>query len=243
MARKILYIIAALSILALPLLTIASDVQQHQSTMYPYQSTIELQDDFIGGLTTSGAVGGLGWKLSNGTVAVQVSEANRPGIVRRDTSAVSGTTAALLLYNSSLLFSMTQPINTTFITRLNTNDANTTVRQGLRDNSSGLQPTEGVYFEKVDADTNWFCISRMGGVETRTDSTIAVSTNFAKFQVSKNSSGTTFKINGATVCNSPVSTNQPTGLNNFTVNITNSAAASKTIDIDYFDLTYTGLTR
>ncbi len=221
----------------------ASSVLQQQSTLYPYKSTIELQDDFLGGLTTSGAIGNLGWIFSNGTVSIQLSEANRLGIVRRDTSAVSGTTAALLLYNSSTAVDMSLPLSTVFVVRLNTNDANTTVRVGLRDNSSGLLPTAGIYFEKLDADTNWFCVARQASVETRVDTGVSISTSFITMEISKNSSGSSYKLNGSTVCSSPISTNNPTAFNNAAINITNSAAASKTIDVDYFQIHISGIVR
>ena len=71
----------------------ASDLQQQQSTLYPYRSMIAIQDDFMFGISTSGNIG-YGWGFANGSTAYIASEAGgRIGLLRRDTTAASGTLA------------------------------------------------------------------------------------------------------------------------------------------------------
>lgn len=85
-ARIILFVFLA----CLP--SYASDLQQQQSTLYPYRSMIEIQDDFMFGIGTSGNIG-YGWGFANGSVAWIPSEAGgRIGLLRRDTTAVRGAT-------------------------------------------------------------------------------------------------------------------------------------------------------
>lgn len=244
--KAFIWFLLSAAFIALPLsfLAYGSDLTTQQSTLYPYQSSVFLQDEFATGSgTASGSVGSLGWALIGGTGVAIVSEANRPGLIRRETSAVSGTTATIRISTATdVLFDPALPAINTFIARLNTNDANTTVRIGQMNASTANPPTNGIYIEKLDGDTNWFCITRSGGVETRVDSSVAVSTSFAVHSYTRNSSGVQFKINNVNVC-SLMTTNITTTLLTPAVQITNSAAANKTIDVDYFQLIVTGLVR
>lgn len=217
-----------------------SDLQTQRNPLYPFQSSLFLQDDFVSGASASGSIGNLGWSTQNGTTSYQSSIANRPGILRRDTSAVINTIAALHLSPATpMLASMNHQM--VWIARLNTNDANTTVRIGVQASVVGNPPNDGIYLEKLDADTNWFCVTRSGGVQTRTDSTIAVNTSFNTFSHSRNASSVIFSINNTAVCTH--TTNIPTVVLGPNLQIVNSAAAAKTIDIDYAQFIITGLAR
>lgn len=220
---------------------ICGDIQIQDGMLYPYQSSVEVQDEFTSGTTTGTQLGALGWGAGNGTTSIITGEANRPGIYRRDTSAVSGTVATLQLFpHSSSVFAANLPHRVLFVARLNTNDANTTMRMGIGNSVIANPPGTGIYFEKADADTNWFCVTE-SGTRTRTDSGIAVDTNFNTFEYKRFSTSVEFYINGALVCTNTA--NLSTALSNPFSHIINSAAASKTMDIDYFQLQLTGLTR
>lgn len=241
MARKILYIIAVLSILALPLFTLASDVQQQQSTLYPFRNTIELQEEFISAGLASTVIGTHGWFTSGGTNTAVNGEANAPGIIRRDTSAVSGTVASLLFSGNQNQIVSTHVGNYIWRARLNTNDANTTLRIGLGNGYTTSPVGAGFYFEKADADTNWFAVCRAAGSETRVDTGVAVSTNFAIFTLQKLTASVSFSINGSTPVS--VSTNCPVTPVQPASQIVNSAAAAKTVDYDYFQMQIFGVGR
>lgn len=242
MKKTILYVVALILGLASPLL--ASDLTQPQSTLYPYRSTIAVQDDFISGVTTNGSIGDLGWGRSGGATTGQAGETNRLGIFRMATSAVINTIASLFLNGSTVLnVDPALPTSLVWAVRLNTNDANTTARIGLGNTFiTGNPPADGIYFEKLDADTNWFCVTRAAATETRTDSTVAVTTNFTTFSYTRNSSGVQFAIGNVNVCGL-LTTNIPTVFSNPGLQIVNSAAADKTIDFDYFEMNISGLTR
>lgn len=208
--------------------------------LYRYQNTIMLQDDFSFGGNSSGIVGNLGWTLGAGSITGQSSETNAPGIFRLGTTAVSGTIGRLL-FNGTALFPLSFPQETISICRLNNNDANTTVRIGYVNSSSANPPNNGVYFEKLDADANWFCVARAASVETRVDSNINVNTSFNKFRIVRTTTSVQFYINDQFV--TEITTNIPTIDITPCYQIVNSAAADKTLDIDYFQLVMTGLTR
>lgn len=216
-----------------------SDIQTRQSNLYPYQNSIFLQDDFLTGIAASGSLGTLGWNLT-GSVTAAASITNRLGFYNLSTTAVSGTLARINWYANNLI-DPALPTALTFIVRPNHNDTNTTIRIGAYANVSANPPDNGIYFEKLDADTNWFCITRAAAVQTRTDSSTAVGTSFANFTYVRSSTGVAFFINGVQVCSQ--STNIPTTFTSPILFIINSAAASKTMDVDYFELKITGISR
>lgn len=216
-----------------------SDLQTRQSNLYPYRSTSFYQDDFNTGTITNGNIGSIGWQAA-GTITNLTSETNRPGIVRFDTGAVSGT-AARVHFSSSSAFEGSTPHIINFAVRLNTNDANTTIRIGSSSSVGANPPANGIYIEKLDADTNWFCVTRSGAVQTRTDSGVAVSTSFIASSYRRSSSDVEFSINNTLVCTH--TTNVPTAFLSPFVYIINSAAAAKTFDIDYADVQIYGLSR
>lgn len=213
-----------------------SSLQTPQSTLYSYHNTIVLQDDFIGGGILNGSVGQLGWSVA-GSITSQNSVANYIGIVRLDTTGVSGTPARLNFQSSSMFDSAT-PYSSLWITRLDTNDANTTIRIGAANSVAGNPPNDGIYIEKLDADTNYFCVTRSASTQTRTDSGIAVTTNFTELSRVVTATSVLFYINGVLVCTH--TTNIPTVFTSPFVYIINSAAALKSISIDYFE--YKGIT-
>jgi len=219
-----------------------SDIKVEPSTLYPLQSSVIIQEEFISGGTTNGNVGANGFGVIAGGVSGVASIANRPGIMRLDTSAALTISRVTLYPGSNATIESNTPQEVLWIVRLNTNDANTTTRIGSMNSPGTDPPTRGLYIEKLGGDTNWFCVAREAGAETRTDSTVAVDTNFNKFFYRRSSAGVTYSINGVDVCGT-ITTNVPTNTFNPAVQIVNSVAASKTIDLDYFEMKYTGITR
>lgn len=214
------------------------------AVLYDYRSTVAYQDDFLSGSISSGAVGKLGWTVAGGTTTSQASLQDHPGFFRRDTSAVISTLAYTALYPNSSALHTTTRAEWLFITRLNTNDGNTTVRVGAG-NSFAAAPTDGIYFEKIDGDTNWFCVLRASSVETRVDSGVAVGTGWVEMGFKKlpSTGGITFLVDKVPVCTAIALTNFPTAGLDPIVHITTSAAASKTIDIEYFEMILSGISR
>ena len=211
-----------------------------------YRTTVCLEDEFLSGNTASGAVGSLGWSLSGGSTTTPASEANHPGLVLRDTGAVINTVTSLRLFSgssgSSAGIDPARPHSVTWIARMNNNDSNVTMRIGEMAPNFTNPPNDGIYIEKKDADTNWFCVTRSGGTETRIDSGVATSTNFIDVAYERASYGVQFKINRTNVCG-VMSANIPTTFVNPEAVMNNSAAAAKSFTVDYFKLRITGLVR
>lgn len=238
------YIFILLFILCFPLMGNAGTWISNapNNGLYNYYNTFALQEDFITASTGSGQIGVLGMGSAGGTSLYLPSIANHPGLFRRDTSAASGTIATLILFPAdSQAIDAASTHEILWILRLNTNDSNTTVRIGAANSPSANPPNNGIYLEKLDGDTNWFCVSRVGAVQTRTDSGVAVSTNFMNVMYRQVSGSAVFFINNASICSH--STTMPTGQINPFTQIVNSSAASKTLDHDYFHVIVSNLAR
>jgi hypothetical protein len=207
-------------------------------------------DEFLGGTSTSGSIGDLGWSASNGTASQVAGESGRPGLFRLSSSASINTIARLFL-NVQAQYLPANTFDMVFVLRLNNNDTDTAISIGLTDTVGATgAPTNGIIFRKAYADTNWQTVTRAASVETGSnfshqlvDATNGpISTNFARFRLRRIDGSTIgFSINGGT--EKQHTANIPTAALYPWVVINNQTAVAKTFDIDYWDASVTGLTR
>lgn len=224
----------------------ASSLQTPQSTLYNYHNSICQQDDFISGIGSSGTLGVLGWFFAGGTATVSSSPSiNHLGLFTKNTSAVANTVSYQLLSGSQPQVLSTVPYYVTWIAELNNNDGDTIFRVGMTGGGT-VSPTtgSGAYFEKAAADTNWFLVTAVGGVAVRTDSGVAVDTNWHNFKIVHVVSPTdsyAFWLDNVLV--GTRTTNLPnTGVQPFT-HIVNTTANAKSYNVDYFEWCVTGFAR
>lgn len=206
-------------------------------------STLTLVDDFFTFLNTSGHISTLGWGLRVASnAAAKSAAAGHPGVIELSTGTTSGTNAMLMLDTNNVgMVSPADSLRVVWILKLLANDANTTARLGLGA-SSGNPPAAGLYFEKLDGDTSWYGVCRFGGTQTRTAALAATSTSWVKLTLRRVDASTIgFSVDGGT--EATVTTNIPTGLLAPFAQIVNSAAANKAVELDFFSLTVSGLTR
>lgn len=208
-----------------------------------YQSSLYLVDDFVSGGITSGTIGTVGLQANTSSSSFQPSEQDHPGIFRRDTTAAANTVTSTYLYSSNTLFSLVDglSVDLIWINRLNNVDANTTCRVGFRSSIGVAQPVDGIYFEKLDADTNWFIVNRFSNVQTRQDTGIIVDANFHEFETIVTLNSVAFLFDRVPIA--VLTSNIPTNGINPSTQLINSAAASKTHDIDFFELFIQGYNR
>lgn len=208
-----------------------------------------VEDDFMVGTNTTSGIGLQRWFLNAGTCAYIASEANHPGIRQLDTTAAAGTLNALYITGSGAIGILlpSEGFDATFIFRVNTVDADTMVRVGAMMSPTADPGNNGVFFEKVYADTNWFAVCRSGGVQTRTDTSTAVSAGtWVRARIRRRNGGAIgFSFGNTTNENDTwvLTTNVPTAALNIMFQIKNQAAASKTMDVDYAQLYINGLNR
>lgn len=210
--------------------------------LYNYRTTIAVQEEFLGAGSGTGLVGSLGWGLSGGTTTIIASEVNRYGLLHRETSAVINTVATTFLSGSNNAVNPSVDHTLLYSVRSNQIDADTTLRIGLYENVASNPPANGIYFEKLNSDTNWMCVTRNAGVSTRVDSGIVATTQFVTLSYNKSASGVDYTIDNSPVCGL-ITTNIPTTFLDPTLQIVNTAAANKTLDIDYFLLVIRNIVR
>lgn len=216
------------------ILTPAAGPIPNPNSLFDYHTSMQVQDDFAGGGTTDGAVGTLGWGLA-GTYAASTGTANNPGQGKLSTGAVSGTIGRLNLFGG-LPFIMSNEFDLTWIFKMDSNDANTTVRFGIANTFNSNPGANGVYLEKLDADTNWFAVTRASSTDTRVDTGIAVqTTSFVTLRITRVGVTAFFYLNGALVATQTATL--PTAVGGPGCHIVNSAAANKSMVLDYFELT------
>jgi hypothetical protein len=202
-----------------------------------------LSDEFATGGDSSGTIGSLGW-FSAGTITTPSATTRNPGQRQIDTSAVSSTQARITALGSSIgVFDPAVFTRLVWVVKLNHNDTDTAVRLGMGNNTSSNPPVNGIYFEKLLADTNWFLVTRAASSQTRQDSGVAATTaDFVTFSVVRDTLGVSFFINSVLV-SIPITSTIPTTYLNPMAWIINGAAASKTLLVDYFEIRQTGLER
>jgi hypothetical protein len=206
-------------------------------------TTLSEFDDFLSGPLTSGQIGKLGWQFTNGTIAAIDAEANHPGIVRRSSSSTANQMCPLFpVANAIRQILPADTFSVTWIVRLGLADTETGVRVGLTARADSNPPSDGIYFEKLPADTAWFRVTRAGAVETRTTTGIAATGAWAKLRVRRlNASTIGFTIDGA--AEQTVTATIPTIALIPWVQVWTSTANVKNLEIDLFALTVTGLSR
>jgi hypothetical protein len=215
---------------------------------YDYKNKFVLQDDFITGTGASAQIGALGWGVSGGTATMQASttaDGGHPGLARLDTGAGAGTLARMMFetQTNALLALGSWSADMTWVMRLNQTNTNTMSRIGTGDDYTSDPPGTGVFFEKLNADTEWFCVTRQGASQTRVTSSVTTDTSFHTFRMNSTPAGVSFYIDGSAVCGGTFVATLPTTLTQPTVWIKNVDAASKTLDVDYFGIEVTGLVR
>lgn len=201
-------------------------------------------DEFLGGPS---AFGQLGWgntiSGTGGISHLETAIANHPGMLRLTTGATSGSTARLYLSTTSGEFAAAELFDITFIVRPN-NTTDFTLRVGVGNDASALQPNDGMYFEHLSTDTAWWGVTRAASSQNRTAS--AISGNFGggyfRLRVRRIDASTIgFTADDGT--EQTLAVTIPTVTMSPFFAVTNTTANAKSADIDYFDMLIRGMSR
>jgi len=218
------------------------------------QTTVEIMEDFVGGSNTAKNIGSLGWNITigggggiaNGLVSGEM-ENNVLGTIQIDSGAENNGTAITLenaVNQCPIYYAQGNMTTIIRVRNIQAADANTTLRIGLvtyaRTNNDGVQ--HGMYF-KATGTGNWYAVTANAGILTTTDTGIAQSTSYKQFKIVTNSncSSIAFYIDG--VLKATHTTNLPTKSLSGYLQIDNAATTSMKMNVDYFYLKVTGLTR
>ncbi len=215
-------------------------------------TSVFISEEFLEGCAstaTTRTCGTLNWSTSNsgtGTAIIQTAAvAGHPGIQNMSTGSTANRAQRIHLGISNTIGILNPVDNFTivWIMRLNQSDANTVCRIGLANNANVIQPANGIYFEKLGADNNWFGVTRATSSQTRTAAMDATGTGWVRLTI-RRVNGTTigFQINNGTEITA-TATIPTAALIPWAIIDNNSTAAAKTIDLDYFHLLVTTIQR
>lgn len=215
-------------------------------TIWDPTTTFFIKDEFAWRSNSCATgVGELRWVCANGALTMQPSETGRPGIFRREQAVASGVIASLHTRTTggTGIFSPADSFDTLWILRLVTNDANTTLRVGvMNDVAAAAPPTDGIYLERLLTDTKWHVVSRAGGTQTRQNSQITTNaTDWIALRIRRTDASTILFSFAATEVTT--NTNVPTAILQPAVQLLSGTAGARDVDLDYFDLLITGLSR
>jgi hypothetical protein len=208
----------------------------------PGVTSVIIQDDFMFTNPIDSGIGTINWMNATGaTPEMMYPEVNHPGIIKIKTSTTSNNYAYISMggNGNGFGFHTTDMFDTTWIVRPNHADANTIVAIGIAGMGSDY-PMGGYVFERNVSEANWWAVSRTFATNhNRQDTGVAFTVGtWYKLRIRRIDASTVgFTINGGTeLTTTTFMTNAASSLVAW---IKTTAAAQKTIEIDYADLKLT----
>lgn len=222
------------------------------ATVAPFNPVAQFQmyDDFVSGTEDTDEIGVYGWRTEvSGSGAESIRAPGNlanPGIFRISTGTAANARSSMTLGTQGR-----QPIivgggnimyRTFIIFRSSDFAANEGFQFGLGDpvEGAGIVNSDGIYFEKLGADTNLHLVCRSANVETREDLGQSLTDALGlRIEFEINAAGTSVqaKING-TNAGSAITTNIPSAaIGPFYKADGASGGANTQLDIDYFFIT------
>jgi len=206
-----------------------------------------IYDEFFTGSTA----GNLGFTITNlggggggpaSTIVTGVP--NHPGIIQISTGTNSGHTRIHSLGPTTTLGGI-NPVDNfdiTWVILPSTAADTIIIRAGIDSSAALLQPADGIYFEKILGDVNWFGITRAGGTETRTNTNQAFAAAWVRLRLRRvNSTTIGFQINNTTEVTATA--NIPTRRLIPFILVSNGNSGLRTVQHDFFHCLITGLER
>lgn len=234
----------------------ANDLTLSSSAVADPFSSVDISDHFITAGSLTERIGSLGWSSSStgtGNISTPINgEDRRPGIYRMNAGTTAAGRSSIFLGTSGGLGSLkpnTSGQTITWKSRIRLTGVLATFEMavfGLGDVTSAVgDQTNGIYFQILSTDLNWFLVSTSGGVQTRLNTGIVFSSgtwNEFEFTYNVNTATITGKINGVSFPGS-ITTNLPTVVIS-PLYKTDAIAAGTAVnlDVDVFQLTITGTT-
>jgi hypothetical protein len=198
-------------------------------------------------------LGKLGWRVgsSNGGDTVNCAAGvavDRPGVVTIGTGATANNEVALwqpvgafhpgAMFSARFLFKLSSTTSA---------QALVGVVNGVWQASGGT--AHGLYLEKESADTNWFATAESSGTRTRVNTGVAAGTGWVAAQIRRiDATSIGFKIAGTvaelgTAAETVVSANIPAVGLIPSFQMRNTAAGAREMDVDFYDIHITGVSR
>jgi len=221
------------------------DVNEKDSYLLPDPTYVSYVDDFIHGNAVSGSAGILNWNYyesdAGASIVQYAGDANHPGCVYMQPSAVAGNTQSLYanLAVYPMLWGITEFRNV-WVHRDHQNAVgDMDVRFGIMDNVNYGSITNGIHFylDTAGHATNWVARTMSASSNTDTATGIAWSASaWHKFEIWYTAASVKFYIDGALVATH--TTNIPTTNDMMPCWSTRRQAAEQNPVLDYYSMTY-----
>lgn len=223
---------------------------------WPSRDYFKSEDWCIGGAVPSSSLnrpaGELCWwgeGLAGGYAAGTDQEAGHPGVRRLSVTGVGAQGGAEATASSGTL-TRSDKFDSIWVVKPVVLDSNSRVRFGFSADMGTDPPQRGFYFEKLNADTNFFAVTRESGTQTRVDTGVLAATSqwlYARLAwVSATQLGWALVAAPAGLSSlSVINTNLPQALKEFRpgIRLWSNSALEKAILWDYFDLVVRDLGR
>ncbi len=219
-------------------------------------STFYLKDNFACGSFTSGSLGCLGWYLNNTGFATGPANsiAGSPGLLTLTTSGTANSIVSISPIASSKEINSTETfrIRTKIASITGTNPAaNIRLRIGITVDIVGGSdpPVNGFYLEKLETDTDWFCVVDSTSTPTRVDTGVAYAATATAVQIRRiDSTHIGCKVasslgNLASAAEVSNAAAESTFDSVPFVLVKNTAAEAKLLNLNFWDFLITGLSR
>ena len=168
---------------------VLADVTDYASQRTDPDSKTLIVEHFFANTLTTGLLGDLGWRFTNGSVSEGAAEAGHPGIIRRTSAATSGNVASMYLGSvvGSGLFRWDQFEQCTFVIKIVSLTNNCTYRFGITTTAGTNPPSIGVYFNLpiVSSAGDWAPVMKNGANANSTINAWAGSTSWVKLKIRK----------------------------------------------------------
>jgi hypothetical protein len=213
---------------------------------------IVLVEDFFSNTLTTGLLGDLDWRFTNGSVSERTAEAGHPGVIRRTSAATSLNVASMHLGSAltSALFRWDQFEECTFVIKLESLASNCIYRVGISNSVGSSPPNIGVYFETtITAGAgNWGPVMKNAANTNATVNAWAAGTGWIKLKirrVSNTQAGFTFDTNSEVIetLGSPNNIQDSDTMQWFLHIMPNGVNTARSVDFDYFSAIIAAQTR
>jgi|GEM_PF-6654544 len=213
--------------------TLAANATQlggHDSTYYlpGISRTIEM-DEFTAGLTSSTAVGDLGWPTT-GSIVEKAGETNHPGILTLSTTAIANAVSSL---QRNFMY-LTDEGRVSLLMRPLSGSTVMGFRFGLLDTQLTLETSKGVYFSFLaESSANWRTVTRDGsGITRNTSATAYTPGSWYLLEIVKSGTDYLFYINS--VLKATHTTNIYAGSVRPMIVLLTREAVAKSVDLDWY---------
>jgi hypothetical protein len=210
------------------------------------RTTVDLYEEFANGVTSSDRIGALGWLAVIGSGGSLTYPANQGyGVLRLNTGTTAGT-SVFVYHGTANTIDVSGNFDLRFRVRQLQVDADTTARIGLNCSAtvSALRPAHGIYFENVAGENQWRGVARASDAETRTESLGGNAANTWYNLRLRRVDGSSMGFTLGDGAEQTVSTNIPAAFCILSLAVNNgTAAAQRSLDVDYAWFRVTGLSR